>query len=294
MNVKEFFKKQYEQWPEFRTRVDQLGNVETKEFRMGDYTVIAQHNPARAISTGAKVDPKSIAARKCFLCDENRPAEQMKLAITENFSLLVNPFPILKGHFTLPYNHHEPQEIDAHVDEFLQICQLMPDHIVFYNGPESGASAPDHLHFQAVERGQLPLEKELDKIHTREISEWNGDSMEELINFGRKCIHIESKKSEKAESFFKQIYKQYQMLSGDDAKEPRLNLFGYFEEETYHLFIFPRKAHRPTQYFAEGEENKMISPGAIDMAGVLVLPRKKDFEAIDETLIQDIYTQVSY
>ena len=294
MELKEFFSKQYNEWQGFRMRVDQLAQVETKVFDMGGYTVIAQYNPARAISTGAKVDAQSIANRKCFLCDENRPSEQEKIAITENFSLLVNPFPILKGHFTLPYNGHEPQEIDGHIDEFLQICEQMPDYTIFYNGPESGASAPDHLHFQAVERGQLPLENELNKIHTREISEWNGDTMEELLNFGRKCIHMESKKAEKVVSFFKQLYKQYQMLSGSDKKEPRMNLFGYYEEETYHLFLFPRKTHRPSQYFEEGDGNRLISPGAIDMAGVIVVPRKKDFDEMTAELIQDIYRQVGY
>lgn len=292
MDVKKFYKEQLAEWPEFKERVAQLDQVETRELLLDGIKVIAQHNPARVVSTGAKLDKESIAQRKCFLCGENRPAAQRGLKMNDRFTLLVNPFPILKEHFTIVCDQHLPQSIKENISEMLDFAQALPDHIVFYNGPRCGASAPDHLHFQAVVKGQLPLEREWRKTEKLELSEWGGNKMEQLMNYGRRCLHIESKKKEAVISHFNQLYTQYQMREGG-AEEPRMNIFVSYDVDTWHLFFFPRKEHRPKQYYAEDGTNRMISPGAIDMAGVVVLPRKEDFEALTIAELKDVFGQVS-
>lgn len=292
MDAKNFYEEQLAEWPAFKERVDQLAQVETREFLLDGVKIIAQHNPARVVSTGAKLDKASLAKRKCFLCAENRPTEQRGLKMNERFTLLVNPFPILKEHFTIVCNEHCPQQIKDSIGDLLDFAQMMPNHIVFYNGPRCGASAPDHLHFQAVAKGQLPLEQEWRKVEKLELSEWGGNKMEQLMNYGRRCLHIESKKREAVISHFNQLYTQYQMREGGD-EEPRLNVFVSYDDETWHLFLFPRKEHRPKQYYAEDGTNRMISPGAIDMAGVVVLPRKEDFDVLTIAELKDIFGQVS-
>lgn len=292
VDVRKFYEEQLAEWPDFRNRVEQLGQVALKEFRLENSTVYTQFNPARAVSTGAKLDKDSIAARKCFLCAENRPDVQRGVALNDRFTLLVNPFPILKEHFTIACNEHQPQAIKDNLGDMLDFARIMPDHILFYNGPRCGASAPDHLHFQAVAKGQLPLEKEWRKLEKRELSEWGGHKMEQLLGMGRRCMHIESARKEAVASLFNQTYTQYMMMEGGSV-EPRLNLFAFYEEERWHLFFFPRKEHRPKQYFAEDDTRRMVSPGAIDMAGVVVLPRESDFEAMDVAELKDIFSQVS-
>lgn len=292
MDVRKFYEEQLAEWPEFRQRVEQLEQVEWREFRLNAFTVKAQYNPARAVSSGAKLDKESIAKRKCFLCADNRPAVQRGLKLNDRFTLLVNPFPILKEHFTIACDKHCPQEIKSNLSDMLDFAQLMPDHIIFYNGPRCGASAPDHMHFQAVAKGQLPLEQEWKKAEKRPLSEWNGHKLEQLMDFGRRCLHAESDRKDALASLFNQTYTQYMMMEGGD-EEPRLNLFVQYEENRWHFFFFPRKTHRPTQYFAEDASYRMISPGAIDMAGVLVLPRKEDFDALTLNELKDVYHQVS-
>ena len=70
--------------------------------------------------------------------------------------------PVFSPHFTVSHLDHRPQAIAEQIDAFLR---LMADFgsgwTVLYNGPRCGASAPDHLHFQAVPSGQMPIEKEI-------------------------------------------------------------------------------------------------------------------------------------
>ncbi len=299
MTVQELYDSQLAEWEEFRKRVDDLERMELHEFKFGSFSVFAQYNPARECSTNAKLDAKSISQRKCFLCEENRPAIQKGILLNDaegkpsGFSAFVNPFPILKGHLTIINERHQPQAILPHIQNFITFCKELPDFVVFYNGPACGASAPDHLHFQAVFKKQLPFEKDWKCATKRNLSETDGSTMEQWTNYGRNVIHIHGKNANAVESHFSQIYKQYQMFGNDDNTEPKMNLFGFFEDETYHLLVFPRKTHRPSQFYAEGEKQIMISPGAIDIAGIIVLPRKKDFDAMSKKIIEDVFAQVS-
>ncbi len=293
IDATKLYNEQLTEWNDFRERVLQLDHIELKKFNFGKFTIFTQFNPTREVSSNAKLDAKSVANRKCFLCEKNRPTIQRGVAINKDFTIFVNPFPILKGHLTIINNQHQPQAILPVISEFISFTKELPDFTLLYNGPASGASAPDHLHFQAVFKGQLPFESEKNKVDKKILSESKANGKMELwTNYGRTMIHIESESSELAQSYFEQVYKQYQMLNGD-KEEPKMNLMGMYEGGIYHLFVFPRKRHRPECFFAEEDAFRMVSPGAIDMAGILVLPRRKDFDEIGKNEIESIYKEVT-
>jgi hypothetical protein len=272
--------------------------------------VKTQYNPARAVSSNAKLDAKSIAARKCFLCPENRPAVQREVRLNENFIALVNPFPILKKHFTIPLTQHKRQEILPYLSDILDFAQMLPDYTIFYNGAKAGASAPDHLHFQAVRKGQLPFEQEYQKIEKKIIFEHLNGKVSVLQNYGRSCTLIQSPDKETAQSLFLQVYEGAKARKHESTNEEHtssclrafapscfdesmMNVFTLYEKDEWNLLIFPRKTHRPSYFFAEGKDYKMISPGAVDMAGIFILPRKEDFDSVDKEIILDVFRQVS-
>ncbi|MCQ2233693.1 MAG: DUF4922 domain-containing protein [Paludibacteraceae bacterium] len=283
------YENQLKEWDIFSKSVEQLSNIECKKFQWSNHSIIAQFNPARVVSTGAKIDAKTIAHRKCFLCDENRPKEQKGETIIPGYSLLVNPYPILKRHFTIPSNKHTPQCIYDNIGDMIEIAKLMPNYIIFYNGPQSGASAPDHLHFQAVAKGQMPFEDEIEKADRFLLSENKEGKMMFINNIGRKCIVAECKRKDMLVSFFHQIYHQ---LPSINKLEPQMNVFVYTKNNELRLVVFPRKKHRPDFYGTE--KNKwLISPGAIDMGGIFVLPIKDNFDTIDKETICAVFEQVS-
>lgn len=291
-DIENLYNNQLEDWPDFKHQVDLLNDVKIRTFDFGNHVIKAQYNPARAVSSNAKLDARSIAERKCFLCPENRPGVQSEVRLNNNFSVLVNPYPILKEHFTIPHIKHQPQEILPFFDDMLDISQLLSGFIVFYNGPKAGASAPDHMHFQAVRKGQLPLESEFEKTACKILSHSSKEKMGQLQNYGRECIRIESCDKSTANSLFSQLYKQLQQLT-KTTEEPLMNVFVAYESDRWNVFVFPRKTHRPSCFFAEGTAYKMISPGAIDMAGIFVLPRKEDFDSLTKEIIADVFGQVS-
>ena len=289
LDITQLYKEQLAVWDDFRMRVEQMQAIEWKTFDFGTFRIKAQFNPARAVSSNAKLDKASIAKRKCFLCPENRPEIQKGLKMNDRFTLLINPFPILLEHFTLPLNQHKEQEIKPYISDFLDFAQMMTDHTLLYNGPQCGASAPDHIHFQAVKRGQIPFEEDYKQVARKRIFGDDDSHAEELLDFGRKCILVESSSKEKMETMFLQLYEQYQT----GTEEPKWNIFLLYENNAWHLFLFMRKTHRPTQFYAEGDDYMMISPGAIDIAGVFVLPRREDFDRINKEIIWDVLQQVS-
>jgi len=304
--IEKLYSEQLTEWAQFREQVLRLNEVQTHTFDFGNYVIKTQYNPARAISSNAKLDEKSIADRKCFLCPENRPAVQRGVRLNENFVALVNPFPILKEHFTIPLTQHKKQEICPYLNDMLDFARMLPDFTVFYNGPKAGASAPDHMHFQAVKKGQLPFEQEYRQIE-KFSWKYKAGKVNTLLNYGRDCVLIQSASKEIVHTLFSSIYTtigQRENYNSDSttfrpfdpstSSEPMMNVFVLFENEEWNLFIFPRKAHRPSCFFAEGEDYKMISPGAIDIAGIFVLPRKEDFDSVDEAVISDVLRQVSF
>ncbi|MGE0020135.1 MAG: DUF4922 domain-containing protein [Draconibacterium sp.] len=291
----QFAEEQKQDWPLAAANYAGLASVEEKQFDFGGFVVKVQFNPERIRSSAAKVDTASIAARKCFLCDENRPAEQKAIGCGDRFQILVNPFPIFHRHFTISSLAHTDQLFFENIAEMLQIAQKMEGSTVFYNGPECGASAPDHLHFQAGENGFMPVEAEFEILKTDKnnlLSETGLTKIWAFENYLRRMISIEATGFEEAVqaiSFFTAKFHEFQ----PEKKEPMLNVLCYFSDAKWTVHLFPRKLHRPSQFFAEGEKQILLSPASVDFGGVFITPRKEDFDKITAADIANIFEQVS-
>lgn len=279
-SISRFFNRQLDVWTDARHRFRDLKHVETRQF--SDQLKL-QWNPARIVSTGAKIDKKTLGERPCFLCDKNRPKEQMSKQIDEKFHLLVNPFPILPVHFTIPARKHQPQLIYKNYGEMHRFISLHSDLMVFYNGPKCGASAPDHLHFQAGTNGILPLQTNWQRL-SRNLTDIISLNDEEKISVVRDFIVpafvIISKSAESDEALFRRLYKA--MPQRGDETEPMMNIISWRKGEEFISVVIPREKHRPEAYFAEGDAQFVVSPGALDMSGLIITPREEDFRKLTE------------
>ena len=279
-SISRFFNRQLEVWADARHRFRDLKHVETRQ--LSDQLKL-QWNPARIVSTGAKIDKKTLGERPCFLCDKNRPKEQMSKQIDEKFHLLVNPFPILPVHFTIPARKHQPQLIYKNYGEMHRFISLHSDLMVFYNGPKCGASAPDHLHFQAGTNGILPLQTNWQRL-SRNLTDVISLNDEEKISVVRDFIVpafvIISKSAESDEALFRRLYKA--MPQRGDETEPMMNIISWRKGEEFISVVIPREKHRPEAYFAEGDAQFVVSPGALDMSGLIITPREEDFRKLTE------------
>lgn len=291
-----FFELQCKDWQMCGDNYVQLKNVKVKDFRFGSFKIKAQFNPGRIISTSAKVDPKSIQERKCFLCEENLPPEQKGIIYKDSYTILVNPFPIFPIHFTLTHLKHQQQRI---IDTFTDLLSFSKDlsqkFTVIYNGPRCGASAPDHLHFQAGNKFFMPIDDEADLIANEfgEVIIDNDEIIALAVDDGlRKYIHIESSNENMLINFFNNFYKIYSELI-NETQEPLLNIVSFFDNEFgWRVIIFLRAKHRSHHYFEEGENQILVSPAAIDLGGVCIFPRKQDFNRVNENLIKEIFSEV--
>ncbi|MDX9747454.1 MAG: DUF4922 domain-containing protein [Paludibacter sp.] len=288
----ELWSEQVVHWPLANRYYGSLDQVQSREFRLDTTRVLVQFNPARIASTAAKTDATSIAERPCFLCDHNRPPEQNAVD-AGRYWLLVNPFPIFKQHFTIPNKEHIPQRILPVFADFLWFTRELNEFVVFYNGPRCGASAPDHLHFQAGNKGVLPLIDEYFLRSTADAELLKDISDARLLRFRkslRKVFVIESVTSEAAMILFDELYHSFPATEGE---EPMMNLLGVFESGKWIIFVLPRKAFRPSQYSAPEPQHLMISPAAIEMAGILITPVEAHFHKINAADIVDIFNQIS-
>ncbi len=292
--LRQFAEEQRESWPLAAANYAGLASVEEKQFDFDGFVIKAQFNPERIRSSAAKVDAKSVAERRCFLCLQNLPAEQKAISCGGDSQILVNPFPIFRSHFTIVSEIHTNQLFAPNIGEMLRISKLMEGFTLFYNGPECGASAPDHLHFQAGENGFLPVDWEYESIkYTGELL-FSDDSTEirAFENYLRKMITIETASLEKGTEitwFFTEKFHQLQ----PEKSEPMLNVICSFGNGKWTIHLFPRKLHRPSQFFAEGDVQILISPASVDFGGVFILPRKEDFDKITASDIAGIFEQVT-
>jgi len=310
-----FFQKELQEWPEAAERYKALEEgMQTKELPLGEMMMAAQFNPARIVSTGAAIDKKTISERPCFLCDNNRPKKQHKLMTEKHYQILVNPYPILPQHFTIPMRRHTPQSIYSSFGTLRKMAWDMPKHIVFYNGPLCGASCPDHMHLQAGSRGIVPLERDWTMYEKglRKLYPLTGEqtaSMEEAGNVGSRCglyllegyacpvFVIRSLPTESDSLLCQRVYKALPVIG--DETEPRLNIVCWRQEgsasrpDEIVTLIFPRSKHRPDCYYAEGKEQLLISPGALDMCGLFITPREQDFEALTAEKAASILKEVT-
>ncbi|SHF09773.1 protein of unknown function [Mariniphaga anaerophila] len=270
-----------------------LSGVQTRSFDFGHFKIIVQHNPGRIRSSAAKTDAGSIAARPCFLCAKNLPEVQKGIIFQNRFFILVNPFPIFPAHLTVPHFEHTPQQILAYFPDMLELARALPGFTVFYNGPQCGASAPDHFHFQAGIRGFLPVEEELDELeknHSTTLFQNSQLHVYAVENYFRKFVAVCSSEKREVVRAFNYLYQQ---LPAVDNNEPMLNVLCFFEEETWKILVFPRAKQRPSHFFETGEKQIVVSPAAVELGGVLVLPRAEDFSSISSRTIQEIYGEVT-
>ena len=264
-----------------------------REISFENFTIRLQYNPARIRSTNAKLDQATIQKRPCFLCHENMPKMQEGVAYANRYHIFVNPYPIFHRHFTVPTDAHTPQNIVPHLEDFWQLALDYPSYTVFYNGPGCGASAPDHCHFQMVPRNQMPLEQDIHNSNLKKnIQEKDNYSLSILENYLREVIILQVSDKNLLSSLFMEIYNQLSLFI-PKSEEPMMNLLCWFEKDRWTLCIFPRNLGRPKQFFAEDDEKILFSPGCVDMAGLIIAPRKEDFERYTGDLLADLFKQVS-
>ena len=290
--VNEMLVSQQTEWELARTNYSALKHVKVKELCVEGVTYKVQFNPARIVSSAAKVDAKTLQARKCFLCPAHLPKEQTGLPFNDHYQILVNPFPIFPRHLTVPELAHVPQRIDGRLGNMLDLAQQLTDFVVFYNGPRCGASAPDHAHFQAGNKGFLPLESSWRSLIAEEVGHWGTASLYTLHDAPRATLVITSTRRDDVLQLFQHLYAQLPVADGE--VEPMLNLLALYEEGQWVLFVFPRKKHRPSCYTAEGEANILLSPASVDMGGVFITPLEKDFNKITACDIAQILHEVCF
>ena len=287
------FEHQKVKWKLANEGYKSLSKVEIKKFEFDGFYVEAHFNPGRITSSSAKVDSKSIEARPCFLCVKNLPEDQKTVKIYGDYILLVNPFPIFDKHFTIPSVNHVPQSIENEFNSLINISlSLGKDYSVFYNGPKCGASAPDHLHFQAGNFGFMSIDTQFDYLtnkYGKILLEENDFAVKAVDDTIRKYFIMESQNAELLQQRF---CKLFEILDKDDVGEPLLNIICHYDK-SWRAIIFPRSKHRPTYYYLEGDDKILISPAAVDFGGVLIFPREEDFKKINKDLIIDIFNQVT-
>ena len=276
-----YFDRQLRLWPETRDRYRELTHVETRDLNVGSSTFEVQFNPARIRSTGATISKEAVAARPCFLCKANRPQVQMTKIQNADYELLVNPYPILPMHFTIPMRRHQPQQIRGMYGEMIQLLKNYPDLMVFYNGPMCGASAPDHAHLQAGTSGILPLQREWQRLsrNLTEVARRGEDATLSVIeDYPCAALAIRSRSRRGSERMFATLY--HALPKVPDQTEPMLNVVAWRADDEYVSVVFPRRKHRPDCYYKDDDEKLLVSPGALDMSGLIITPRREDFERI--------------
>lgn len=305
-----FIENQLAKWQTARTNHEALNQIETRRFELAGNTITVQFNPARAVSTCAKVDKSSIEARKCFLCPENKPNEQDEIIISldEPFSLRINPYPILPGHLTISSLKHQDQvladktirQLPGKLISWLEEY-FASGYVLFYNGAKCGASAPDHFHFQAVKQSDVPVIQQWERlmetaVREKEIKTENGNTYSSFQITSYICpiqVFICNHSADILPEMINQYLESLPLHEGES--EPRYNLFAWQDKQRgFTMAYFPREGHRPACYTATGGEQLLVSPGALDMAGLLVTPRKEDFDRITESDITQIYKEVAY
>lgn len=305
-----FIENQLAKWQTARTNHEALNQIETRRFELAGNTITVQFNPARAVSTCAKVDKSSIEARKCFLCPENKPNEQDEIIISldEPFSLRINPYPILPGHLTISSLKHQDQvladktirQLPGKLISWLEEY-FASDYVLFYNGAKCGASAPDHFHFQAVKQSDVPVIQQWERlmetaVREKEIKTENGNTYSSFQITSYICpiqVFICNHSADILPEMINQYLQSFPLHEGES--EPRYNLFAWQDKQRgFTMAYFPREKHRPACYTATGGEQLLVSSGALDMAGLLVTPRKEDFYKITESDITQIYKEVAY
>jgi ATP adenylyltransferase/5',5'''-P-1,P-4-tetraphosphate phosphorylase II len=293
-NLRTLLDQQKDTWALLRSNYASLDAVSSKELECGSSTILVQHNSARITSTAARVDAASVQKRPCFLCVENLPQEQRAVKYNEEFLILCNPFPIFPEHFTVTHIRHVPQSIEPALSTLLSLSKDLEDEfVVLYNGPRCGASAPDHLHLQVGNAGFLPLEEEYERLITdagEKVADRGGVLVFAVDSGLRRFVAIESDEQEEASEACRRLFRVLQEFFGD-AEEPMMNILSWYKEGEWKVVVFPRAKHRPSVFYDQ-QNGLLVSPAAVDLAGVVITPRAEDFARITTDDVEAIFHEV--
>lgn len=289
--VDKLIARQLRDWDEAGRNYASLDSVETRALSLGESTVVLQFNPERRRSSAAAIDKKSLARRKCFLCSENQPTKQKAVLWGDHYKIQVNPYPIFKRHLTIADLRHVPQHLSDRVGDMLHLAKALPDFVIFYNGPQCGASAPDHMHFQAGDKGEMPLCSELLHSTTHLLADGDEGFIGYVDSLGRNLFSIETSTQRAAERYALRLLDLLPVSEGND--EPMVNVLCWWNRTNrlWHLVIFPRRKHRPDCY-GEGEGHLLLSPASVDMGGLWAVPERKDFDSLTHEMIQAMYNEL--
>ena len=295
----ELLSEQKRMWPDLRGGYKSLQGIRERDLHCREFSVRLQYNPGRIKSSLAGVGEKSGNERPCFLCVDHLPEGQKGILYRSEYLILCNPMPVFSSHFTVSHLDHRLQAIAEHIDTFLQaIADFGSGSTVLYNGPKCGASAPDHLHFQAAPSGRMPIEQEIrgEKRLTL-IKQVDGVLLYRVKDLGREVVILEGDDPMAVGDVFKGFLTALRNVLLIN-EEPMINIAGFYkerngEERKWRLVIFPRRKHRPDAFFKEGDTRVVVSPGVIDMAGLLITPVGRDFDRLDAAAVEDIYGEVS-
>jgi Domain of unknown function (DUF4922) len=289
--VRGLLAQQRETWPMLRDGAAGLAEVRYKKLAVRGSDVLAQFNPKRIVSTTARVDSATIGQRPCFLCPENLPPEEKGIEFGEDFIVLCNPFPVLRDHLVVTARRHIPQAIAGKFGALLDLSrELGAAWFTVYNGPKCGASAPDHLHFQACSREILPIIRDIDGWDRAPIQYGSAVESFTLREYRVNLIIGRGSEREALIGWFDGVLRQ---LAGESDEEPMINLIVTGDGATWTVIVFPRSRHRPSCYYAEGDAKLTVSPAAIDLGGVLVVPQADHFERINAEDVEKIYAEVT-
>jgi hypothetical protein len=287
--------RQKKSWPGLAGGYEALGEARLREIRGDGWGVKIQFNPRRIVSSNARVDPETIRRRPCFLCPDQLPPEQQAILYRDDYLVLCNPMPIFPGHLTIAHRRHLPQSLPENMITFLRLASdFGPRMTLFYNGPRAGASAPDHLHFQAAPAGLMPVEKEiLDPRKRTGARRRDGVEICRTAGLARGMLVIEGKEEGNIAAAVGEVIGMVGRRATSDG-EPLLNILCTRTGEGWRLILFPRRKHRPDAYFREEGERLLVSPGAVDMGGMIITSREKEFHALTPDLVREIFREVAF
>ena len=283
------WQRQLSEWDTVINNYGKLANVAYRTVELGDSSITLQYNPERLKSSSANIDEASLKARPCFLCSENQPREQESVVWEHSYKIQVNPYPIFSRHLTISSIEHTPQRIAGRMDDMMHLANDLQDYLVFYNGPQSGASAPDHMHFQAGPCSEFPICGELIGATTSVIDTDRQGSFGVITSLGRPVFYIKTQSIKTGERWFDDLLNALPVKAGH--AEPLLNILCWHNGDTWHIAVFPRRKHRPGCY-GTSEDHFVISPASVDMGGLWAIAREEDFNNLTLHDVRLIYSDV--
>ena len=287
--IDHLWQRQLTKWDAVIKNYGYLANVTTRVVELGDSSIVLQYNPERLKSSSADIDDASLKARPCFLCDKNQPEEQETVMWEGRYKMQVNPYPIFSRHLTISALEHSPQRIDGRITDMMHLAKDLPGYVVFYNGPRCGASAPDHMHFQAGSIDELPICDELFTANTALFDANNQGIFGVITELGRPVFYIETMSIDLGEQWFNSLQDALPVKNGH--VEPMINILCWHNSGAWCIAVFPRRKHRPACY-GTGEDQFVLSPASVDMGGLWAIAREEDFNNLTLHDITLIYMDV--